>query len=132
MGNARWQGVLPGCRPGSYKPSGSRGFLKVSRIIRKPLLLHFKLFPFVDVTIYSHAINFWDRCAYGGVLDSRKSLSFALSILMNKVRNKETNINNAWQKYKIRTGFEPGSLDEKPIPYPLNRIFSKGVVRYCI
>ena len=31
----------------------------------------------------------------------------------NKVRNKETNEKNAWQKYIIRTGFEPGTPGQK-------------------
>ena len=41
---------------------------------------------------------------------------------------------NAWQKYKIRTGFEPGIPGRKAntITSELKRILSNAVVRYCI
>ena len=50
-----------------------------------------------------------------------------------KVRNKEIHI-NAWQKYKIWTGFEPGMPGQKAnaITTELKRILSKAVIRYCI
>ena len=41
---------------------------------------------------------------------------------------------NAWQKFKILTGFEPGTPGRKvnTITSELKRILPNAVVRYCI
>ena len=41
---------------------------------------------------------------------------------------------NAWQKYKVRTGFEPGpsACKANTITTELKRVLPDAVVRYCI
>ena len=53
---------------------------------------------------------------------------------MNKVCNKETNEQNAWQKYRVPARFEPGTPGENAntITTELKRILSNSVVWYCI
>ena len=59
--------------------------------------------------------------------------SIVLQILRTKSVTKKQ-MNNAWQKYKIRTGFEPGTLGRKAntITTELKRILPNEVVGHCI